>query len=111
MDFRHQYRNCLREATGASPVDRDDQTPWGLEETELLESRKGSYFMALDATDFSSEFVATLIQDCPHSDIPAPVGAERIFSRTDVVGEDKNFGAFVSKARTEYEFGEYLCSS
>ena len=107
-DFRHRYRNCLREARGEGPADRDDQTPWGLEETELFESRRGLYFLALDAADFSSEFVAALIRDCPHDDIPALVGAERIFSRADAMGEDKDFGAYVSKARTEYEFGKRL---
>lgn len=64
----------------------------GTDRIEPLYYAQAGYMMALDAEQFSPEFVTTLIQDFPSLNF-ASVGAERTFSK----GKDENFGAIVSR--------------
>lgn len=105
-DFRPQYRDFIQRSTGVRIVNWDNlDDPWEVEAVQLLGSRRGGHLMVLDAEQFSDNIMPTLIRDCPNG---WPDDAERIFRTKNTEGEDENFGAYVHKARTEYEFGEYL---
>ncbi|KAL8785623.1 MAG: hypothetical protein Q9213_003277 [Squamulea squamosa] len=104
-NFESQYRAFLHSATGAQLTDTADFTPQEISEIESLQSRKGSYMVALDAAHFSPQFMATLVRDCPTDDTPPLKDAERIFAERDGEG-DNGFGVFVSRAGVEYEFGK-----
>lgn len=101
---RLRYREFLNKATGARVLNTLGLTQWERDRIETLYYAQAGYMTVLDAEQFSSEFVATLIQDCPSLDF-ASVGAERTFSK----GRDENFGAIVSKRLIDNkaEDGEY----
>jgi len=56
--------------------------------------------MALDEAEFSPAFVASFVEGC----LPSKSG-EQVFDKN---GGSSAFGAYVSMANTEYEFGQFL---
>ena len=105
-EFRHQYRDFIQRSTGASIVNWDDlDHPGDIEGIQLLKFRWSGYLMVLDAEQFSDDIMPNFIRDCPSSESE---NVERVFRNKNIEGEDENFGLYVSKTGTEYDFGEYL---
>ncbi|KAH8656017.1 hypothetical protein BGZ60DRAFT_567871 [Tricladium varicosporioides] len=64
--------------------------------------KRGGYFIAMDASQFSREFVAAYKRDCESlSEIRDPSRAPKVVERVFI--NDRKFGICVSDERTEYE--------
>ncbi|KAK2754819.1 hypothetical protein FQN54_006712 [Arachnomyces sp. PD_36] len=93
-------RELIRQSTGATRKVPDDPDFPEFCDAEYLNYRGMQHFCAIDAEEFSPEFVTSYVRDCPQGE-----EVERIFSREgDGQGTKRKFGTYVTSVWTEYEF-------
>ena len=104
--FEATYRRFLHNTPGIRTVGTEGSSQAEFEDISLPPWRGQGAFLALDAEHFDSDFMRSYVQDCPANGFDSTEERELIFIKHDGTGHSSSFGTFVSKPRTEYEFGK-----